>query len=796
VTNIRACTCVNWSQPLLSSFFFSFWILSLNASSFSACAHDRDKAQVNLQSITTVMESSSNLPSLDVDVIIPFNLPERKCQDQHDTLLFGTLCSACEALDVDTLIAPAEINIVGELRSGIRLGTLRQLRDCSSHCPFCKVIVDQVPLVIGPEAVQREHFDYKEQHFEPWFRPIDHWKYSTRVPEPDDIILSLRSFRGDMEELQDLPMMKWEEYIEDPTATWLEILVHSGVSFGTPGEGMAIRCQKRLVPCLEGLIRKPLAGRIIPPQVRYSELRGQLDVCLQNHKECFLRDLKSDAVEKHFWLIDVVNKRVVLADQNAEYAVLSYVWGGKRAEYTHFKGFAKKNARIWPISRIVAANGRRGAKLPENLPATISDAVDFCRGLGTRFLWVDSICIDQESQEMKDYLIPRMDSIYMRAIVTIIAAAGEDANAGLPGVRSGTRKDDRTTVSLQGRKFITTYPPAKQLIAKSVWWKRAWTFQEGWLSPRCFIFTPQEVLFVCTQSTSRESLHSCRPRINNGLATRVFQTQEVGFPTGIGQAGNESGVSVLINGIRVGEENRVSSRLFTSIMRLYHRRQLTLEDDRIKAIQGCINIITEQSGVPSWCGMLMKWKSLAGALTWRHLEPSNRTNLQFPSYSWAGWDIEPVYFEELVDFYHGFSKIVELKSDTGLPNFSSGCLPLSFEGEVAQLHIKPFAGDHPWHFDGQKHAWCLDEQKHPNGVTSAFGECYLGELSAEEFQLISTGPSEFLGIAMGFAFPGRDQVVGMMIERKEEYVIRRTVISVTRRTWNMADRRRETLILL
>ncbi|KAH7371191.1 heterokaryon incompatibility, partial [Pyrenochaeta sp. MPI-SDFR-AT-0127] len=197
-------------------------------------------------------------------------------------------------------------------------------------------------------------------------------------------------------------------------------------------------------------------------------------------------------------LVDTIKRMVVPAGKNTEYAALSYVWGGSRADYAHFKKLALRNAGIWStINKLVAGKGTPGAQLPENLPATISDAINFCRGIGIRFLWVDSICIDQENQDMKEYLIPKMDSIYLKATVTIIAAAGDDANAGLPGVRPGTRSDNRDIISIQGRKFITARAPAKEVIAETTWWKRAWTFQEGWLSPRCFIFTPHEVLFRC-----------------------------------------------------------------------------------------------------------------------------------------------------------------------------------------------------------------------------------------------------------------------------------------------------------
>lgn len=730
---------------------------------------------VNASAEVNVIEATDSSTELENGgILMPFDLPERKCQDQHSTLPFGPLCCACKTIDFDALLAPAGRDIVGELRRGIQLGTLPQLRDCSCHCPFCKFVVDQVPQVIGPKAVQLNSPNYKENYDDKdFYKPDDHWKYSTRFPEPDEVIISLRPFRGDMERLQDLPRMKWDQYLKQPCASWLQIIVHSGgEGFRAPDQGMAITCDTQLVPYVEGLKRHPLSGRVIPPRIQHFELRSHLDRCLDNHEECFLHEFKSSTVKEYFWLIDTIKKMVVPSREITEYAALSYVWGGSRADYTHFQKLASRNNGIWStINRLVAGNGTPRAKLPENLPATISDAIDFCRGIGIRFLWIDSICIDQQSQEMKDYLIPRMDSIYMRAMVTIIAAAGDDANAGLPGVRPGTRSDDRDIISIQGRKFITAHAPAKEVIAKTTWWKRAWTFQEGWLSPRCFIFTPYEVLFCCTRSTSRESLHSFSPEIENGLANRLFMTHEIGFPTGIAQ---------------ISQEDRISS-LFTGIMRLYNKRQLTSEDDRIKAIQGCLNIITQHCSIPCWHGMPMQHDAIGGALMWRHMESSKRRNFQFPSYSWASWDSEPLYFREINVFDNDFANIEELESHPSLPSLSSGCPALAITGPVAELYIKPLSGDE----------WCLDEDVHSAVGPGEFGKCYPGELSAEEFQRISHGPSEFLGIAKGIHWFSRQYlIIALMIERKEGYVVRRTIICLPMGAWMRAKQKWEALILL
>jgi hypothetical protein len=79
-----------------------------------------------------------------------------------------------------------------------------------------------------------------------------------------------------------------------------------------------------------------------------------------------------------------------------------------------------------------------------------------------------------------------------------------------------------------------------------------------------------------------------------------------------------------------------------------------------------------------------------------------------------------------------------------------------------------------------------------------FGKCHPGELlSAEEFQRISNGPSEFLGITKGIhSLSGQCLIMALMIERKEGYVVRRTIIGLPMDEWMTSKQKWETLILL
>ena len=113
-------------------------------------------------------------------------------------------------------------------------------------------------------------------------------------------------------------------------------------------------------------------------------------------------------------LLDCRSLMVVQAERTVQYLALSYVWGRER------KG---------PIRK------RNDCSLRlESLSQTIRDAITLTRSLQYGYIWIDKICIDQESSTERYKQIMQMDKIYAGAELTIIAAAGNDEEFGLPGV--------------------------------------------------------------------------------------------------------------------------------------------------------------------------------------------------------------------------------------------------------------------------------------------------------------------------------------------------------------------------
>ena len=99
-----------------------------------------------------------------------------------------------------------------------------------------------------------------------------------------------------------------------------------------------------------------------------------------------------------------------------------------------------------------------------------------------------------------------MDSIYSKAELLVVAAAGSDANAGLPGVGSTPRRISQSIEKITGIQFITAQPSVQLVLRQSVWKSRGWTFQEANLSRRALIFTGSLIYWSCHVDKCREDI--------------------------------------------------------------------------------------------------------------------------------------------------------------------------------------------------------------------------------------------------------------------------------------------------
>lgn len=222
----------------------------------------------------------------------------------------------------------------------------------------------------------------------------------------------------------------------------------------------------------------------IPNLVDYGWLRNWLDSCNTGHKHVDKVTEGSSLLTEgfaelkrsgRFRLIDVstldLDKQTVIVrsmteHESPKYFTLSYQWPQSKREQPR-KDKANSTTEI-PTEWKVDLSGTAKA---------IQDAVCLLQRIGERYLWVDAICIVQSNQADIAANINKMGEIYHRASATVVATCRDDA--GLPGIRKGTRKGEvPVKFSSEGvlMSFLPVRPGLEDLIRRTSWNSRGWIY--------------------------------------------------------------------------------------------------------------------------------------------------------------------------------------------------------------------------------------------------------------------------------------------------------------------------------
>ena len=318
-----------------------------------------------------------------------------------------------------------------------------------------------------------------------------------------------------------------------------------------------------------------------------------------------------------FRLIDVVEERVVESSIRCRFLALSYVWGG----YQKFQS-TKQNQSLL---------GQRCSLRDAELPLTIRDAIDLVREIGERYLWVDSLCITQDDDDYKMGQIRLMDQIYNNAVAVIVCATGENAEAGLNGFRSFSRKWTQYTAAIQGL-IVANYAEqtdSMEEIWASKWRSRAWTFQEEMLARRQLTFTSNEVIFESAEGESTEQFHD--------LSSRSPHTE---LRDETDPHSTQSTLQRRFSSGKTFEE-------YTYLISEYSARQMSYSTDALNAIEGVLAYL--KSRFPGGFAYGLPYAYLNMALIWEPFGPVKRRRHPtsgapiFPSWSWAGWECKVSY---------------------------------------------------------------------------------------------------------------------------------------------------------
>ena len=273
----------------------------------------------------------------------------------------------------------------------------------------------------------------------------------------------------------------------------------------------------------------------------------------------------------------------------------------------------------------------------KDMPATFRDAIVTTRKLGYQYLWIDSLCIIQDSVEDWAYESSQMQHYYKNAILTIATDhLTGDHESFLENVRTQESTSVRipcntsltstaSCIHIRDRVYLPGYENDNAPLNK-----RGWTLQENLLSPRTLHYTEQQIVFECQKYSMTESDITPRGTTDADTFTaikRFFLRPEC----------SREDLQV----IKYPFMAYYYDPLFRwyQIFEEYYIRDLTFEDDRFAAISGLAREISQQSKMTYKAGIWVE--DFHVGLLWNvGCRGSLPETYRAPSWSWASLDID------------------------------------------------------------------------------------------------------------------------------------------------------------
>ncbi|KAK1705715.1 heterokaryon incompatibility protein-domain-containing protein, partial [Colletotrichum lupini] len=164
-----------------------------------------------------------------------------------------------------------------------------------------------------------------------------------------------------------------------------------------------------------------------------------------------------------------------------KYATLSHCWG---------------KSQILTLRRANMKSFRAGIRV-ETLPKTFRDTISILRKLGLRYLWIDSLCIIQDSVDDWRKESITMAEVYRNGVINIAATAASGGNDGLyfkPHPIHSRHLRISFTQPIDGTSPEETGNGQRSNAPLNT---RGWVLQERLFSPRVVHFSRHQLFWQC-----------------------------------------------------------------------------------------------------------------------------------------------------------------------------------------------------------------------------------------------------------------------------------------------------------
>ena len=345
-----------------------------------------------------------------------------------------------------------------------------------------------------------------------------------------------------------------------------------------------------------------------------------------------------------------------------QYAALCYCWGGDQ-----------------PYKTIISNLDSYTKELASTVfPKTLSDAIQVCRRVGLRYIWIDALCIVQDDPNDKAREISQMGRIYKDATLTIMAASAksvyegflDDTKIDAPGAKLPFHIDKDSF----GAVFVrSNYASRSYFLDEEPIFNRAWTLQEMLLSSRIIMFDSYQVTLKCGRERFLPTMDTYL-HLELRLDSRTSTHHEILEEFHLEKLANEyrEQASVTSQDAEGFMKSGFSTQcqMWATVMAEYSRRDMSLLDDRYRALAGITEELQNIWGGEYVAGF---WKdSLVQHLGWVGGVGANKQfggrkrekRLEGPSWSWmshpSSVSIDPVAITDI--------KVLGCETELALPD--------------------------------------------------------------------------------------------------------------------------------
>ena len=275
-----------------------------------------------------------------------------------------------------------------------------------------------------------------------------------------------------------------------------------------------------------------------------------------------------------------------------EYVTLSHCWGG---------------ADVIRLTTLALETFRHEIPLGV-LPKSFLDAFQITIQLAFDLIWIDSLCIIQDSSEDWKREANSMGDVYQHSVCTIAATGAQDSHGGCFAQRSALALipcqlfpgDSKTpSIYMEARPAHESYKPLHS---------RAWALQERCLSVRTISFGNDQISWECAAAQASEQEPDMQDYLMRDLSRDFYEMLNDSNPTWTIQK-------------------------WWELISEYTKCDMTFEKDKWPAIQGLALQVSKAWGTSLFYGL---WSHrLMEELFWVVVGPrQERPRIDAPSWSW------------------------------------------------------------------------------------------------------------------------------------------------------------------